>query len=47
MILDDPSSLASKLDTKGSVLDSILGYDVEDHIVRIDYYRRLWEDPTL
>ena len=39
MILDDPSSLASKLDTKGSVLDSILGYDVEDHIVRIDYYR--------
>ncbi len=38
-ILDDPSSLASKLDTKGSVLDSILGYDVEDHIVRIDYYR--------
>ena len=39
MALDDPSSLASKLDTKGSVLDSILGYEVEDHIVRIDYYR--------
>lgn len=38
-ILDDPSSLASKLDTKGSVLDSILGYDVGDHVVRIDYYR--------
>ncbi len=38
-ILDDPSSLASKLNTKGSVLDSILGYDVDDHIVRIDYYR--------
>jgi myo-inositol-1-phosphate synthase len=38
-ILDDPSSLASKLNTKGSVLDSILGYDVEDHVVRIDYYR--------
>lgn len=38
-ILDDPSSLASKLDTKGSVLDSILGYTVDDHIVRIDYYR--------
>ena len=37
--LDDPSSLASKLGTKGSVLDSILGYDVEDHVVRIDYYR--------
>ena len=38
-ILDDPSSLASKLDTKGSVLDSILGYAVDDHVVRIDYYR--------
>jgi myo-inositol-1-phosphate synthase len=38
-VLDDPSSLASKLDTKGSVLDSMLGYEVEDHIVRIDYYR--------
>jgi myo-inositol-1-phosphate synthase len=38
-VLDDPSSRASKLDTKGSVLNSILGYDVEDHIVRIDYYR--------
>ena len=38
-ILEDPSSLASKLNTKGSVLDSILGYDVEDHLVRIDYYR--------
>lgn len=39
MILDDPSSLASKLDTKGAVLDSILGYEVSDHVVRIDYYR--------
>ncbi|WP_089156468.1 inositol-3-phosphate synthase [Micromonospora sp. NBS 11-29] len=38
-ILDDPSSLASKLDTKGSVLDDILGYPVDDHVVRIDYYR--------
>ncbi|MGN9809962.1 inositol-3-phosphate synthase [Micromonospora sp. BQ11] len=38
-ILDDPSSLASKLDTKGSVLDEILGYPVDDHVVRIDYYR--------
>ena len=37
--LDDPASLASKLGTKGSVLDSILGYPVEDHVVRIDYYR--------
>ncbi|MEH1164034.1 inositol-3-phosphate synthase [Micromonospora sp. CPCC 205539] len=38
-ILDDPTSLASKLDTKGSVLNQILGYQVEDHVVRIDYYR--------
>ena len=38
-ILDDPSSLASKLGTKGSVLDDILGYEVDDHVVRIDYYR--------
>ena len=37
--LDDPASLSSKLSTKGSVLDSILGYPVEDHVVRIDYYR--------
>ncbi|MGR6967645.1 inositol-3-phosphate synthase [Geodermatophilus sp. URMC 61] len=37
--LDDPDSLSSKLQTKGSVLDSILGYPVEDHVVRIDYYR--------
>lgn len=37
--LEDPDSLDSKLQTKGSVLDSILGYPVEDHVVRIDYYR--------
>src|SRR3712207_7879730 len=43
-------SLESKLQTKGSVLDSILGYPVEDHVVRIDYYRprgdqkEAWED---
>lgn len=36
--LHDPASLASKLSTKGSVLDSILGYEVPDHVVRIDYY---------
>jgi myo-inositol-1-phosphate synthase len=30
LALDDPNSLASKLDTKGSVLDSILGYKVEN-----------------
>ena len=39
LALDDRASLASKIGTKGSVLDSILGYPVEDHVVRIDYYR--------
>jgi myo-inositol-1-phosphate synthase len=39
LALDDAESLASKLDTKGSVLDSILGYHVEDHVVTINYYR--------
>ncbi len=39
LALDDPASLESKLQTKGKVLDSILGYPVEDHVVRIDYYR--------
>ena len=43
-ILDDPSSLQSKLATKGSVLDSILGYPVDDHVVRIDYYRPRGDD---
>jgi len=37
-ILDDPESLAAKVTTKGSVLDDILGYEVKDHLVRIDYY---------
>ena len=37
--LNDPESNKSKLTTKGSVLDDILGYKVEDHVVRIDYYR--------
>jgi myo-inositol-1-phosphate synthase len=37
-VLDDPASLASKLQTKGSVLDQCLGYHVENHKVRIDYY---------
>ncbi|MBC7373109.1 MAG: inositol-3-phosphate synthase [Frankiales bacterium] len=39
LALDDPASLASKIDTKGKVLDAMLGYPVEDHVVRIDYYR--------
>jgi len=37
--LADPASLASKLATKGSVLDSILGYPVENHVVNINYYK--------
>jgi myo-inositol-1-phosphate synthase len=39
LALDDPASLASKLETKGSVLDEMLGYHVEDHVVAINYYR--------
>ncbi len=37
--LRDSGSLASKLGTKGSVLDQILGYRVENHVVDISYYR--------
>jgi myo-inositol-1-phosphate synthase len=39
LALDNPDSLQSKLKTKGSVLNSILGYPVEDHLVNIQYYR--------
>jgi myo-inositol-1-phosphate synthase len=39
LALDDPSSLASKLGTKTSALDELLGYPVPDHIVEITYYR--------
>jgi myo-inositol-1-phosphate synthase len=44
LALDDPDSLRSKLNTKGSVLDDILGYPVEDHIVDIRYYRPRGDD---
>ncbi|WP_078063266.1 inositol-3-phosphate synthase [Solirubrum puertoriconensis] len=37
--LDNPESLASKLTTKGSVLDQILGYKVDSHVVHIHYYQ--------
>lgn len=37
--LKHPDSLKSKITTKGSVLDDILGYVVEDHLVDIRYYR--------
>ena len=39
LALENPDSLASKLNTKGSVLDQILGYPVEDHLVDIRYYK--------
>ena len=42
--LDDAQALASKLGTKKSVLDQILGYPVEDHIVMIHYYRPRGDD---
>ncbi len=37
--LSNEDSLASKVKTKSSVLDDILGYPVEDHIVDIRFYR--------
>jgi myo-inositol-1-phosphate synthase len=37
--LSDSDSLQSKLTTKASVIDQILGYKVEDHVVHIHYYR--------
>ncbi len=39
LALSHADSLASKIKTKGSVLDDILGYKVEDHLVDIRYYR--------
>jgi myo-inositol-1-phosphate synthase len=39
LALSNPESLKSKVTTKGSVLDDILGYRVEDHIVDIRYYK--------
>jgi myo-inositol-1-phosphate synthase len=39
LALSNEESLASKVKTKGSVLDDILGYKVEDHLVDIRYYR--------
>jgi myo-inositol-1-phosphate synthase len=39
LALDNADSLRSKLNTKGSVLDQILGYPVEDHLVNIQYYK--------
>ncbi len=39
LALSNEDSLASKVKTKSSVLRDILGYEVEDHIVDIRYYR--------
>ncbi|SFV13364.1 myo-inositol-1-phosphate synthase [Methylobacterium sp. 174MFSha1.1] len=44
LALNDKDSLQSKLNTKGTVLDSILGYPVEDHLVHIHYYRPRGDD---
>ena len=38
-VLDDPESNKTKVASKLSVLDEILGYPVPDHQVHIDYYR--------
>lgn len=37
--LRKPGSLANKINTKGDVLGSCLGYPVEDHVVKINYYK--------
>jgi myo-inositol-1-phosphate synthase len=39
LALSNEDSLASKIKTKSSLLEDILGYEVEDHIVDIRYYR--------
>lgn len=39
LALSNADSLASKVKTKSSLLEDILGYDVPDHIVDIRYYR--------
>lgn len=39
LALSHEDSLASKVKTKSSVLEDILGYPVEDHLVDIRYYR--------
>ena len=39
LALSNEDSLASKVKTKSSVLEDILGYNVQDHIVDIRYYR--------
>ncbi|WP_406603645.1 inositol-3-phosphate synthase [Neolewinella antarctica] len=37
--LRKPKSLLNKINTKGDVLANCLGYPVEDHVVKINYYK--------
>lgn len=39
LVLNDPESNKTKVESKKSVLDRILGYKVEDHQVHIHYYK--------
>src|SRR5271165_1848411 len=39
LVLDDPSSNKTKVLSKAAVLDSIVGYHVENHQVHIHYYK--------
>jgi myo-inositol-1-phosphate synthase len=39
LVLNDPESNKTKVESKKSVLDDILGYKVEDHQVHIHYYK--------
>ncbi|PPK86675.1 myo-inositol-1-phosphate synthase [Neolewinella xylanilytica] len=42
--LRQPKSLENKIGTKGDVLANCLGYPVEDHLVKINYYRPRGDD---
>ena len=42
--LRKPKSLLNKINTKGDVLTSCLGYPVEDHVVKINYYKPRGDD---
>ncbi|PHK98919.1 inositol-3-phosphate synthase [Neolewinella marina] len=42
--LRHPESLENKIGTKGDVLTNCLGYPVEDHLVKINYYRPRGDD---
>lgn len=44
LALSNEDSLRSKIKTKASVLRNILGYEVEDHIVDIRYYKPRGDD---